>query len=269
MKGWLLAIYPDYANDALVYWVRTWKGAHKVVERRFVPMIYAHGSESAMDDLEKALPILDAVGQVGREMKSTWLGEEPREVLSIGVRKYSRVEDVAHTVDNRGRYKDFSLFNVDLRFSQRFFAERDIFPMGLMEFRPMPIMLEDRFAFEYEKPPLKTTELGVSVAAKHGVPAFDDRLVSATVGAEEVDGDEERVAHARLQDPRAQVLPAARVARRGGDYEAFFDRKPDARMAAKLLAGAFGCRADLVQIQARGEERFVVGEFAPKSWDRP
>jgi len=59
------------------------------------------------------------------------------------------------------------------------------------------------------------------------------------------------------------------VARRGGDYEAFFDRKPDARMAAKLLAGAFGCRADLVQIQARGEERFVVGEFAPKSWDRP
>ena len=193
MKGWLLDIYPDYANDALVYWVRTRKGAHKVVERRFVPMIYAHGSGSAMDDLEKALPILDTIGQVGREMKSTWLGEEPREVLSIGVRKYSRVEDVAHTVDNRGRYKDFSLFNVDLRFSQRFFAERDIFPMGLMEFRPMPIMLEDRFAFEYEKPPLKTTELGVSVAAKHGVPAFDDRLVSATVGAEEVDGDEERV----------------------------------------------------------------------------
>ncbi len=193
MRGWLLDIYPDYANDALVYWIRTAKGAHKVVERRFVPRVYTHGSASAMDDLERALPILDYVGQVGREMRSTWLAEEPREVLSIGVRRFSRIEDVAHTVDNRGRYRDFSLFNVDLRFSQRFFSERGLFPMGLMELRPAPTMLEDRFAFEYEKPPLRTADLDVSTAARHGVPAFEDRLVGAKVGEERVDGDEERI----------------------------------------------------------------------------
>ena len=193
MKGWLLDIYPDYGHDALVYWVRTRKGAQKVVERGFVPRIYAHGSAGAMDDLERALPILDAAGLVEREMKSTWLGEEPREVLSVAVKRYSRIEDVAHTIDNRGRYRDFSLFNVDLRFSQRFFSERDLFPMGLMDFRPVPVMCEDRFAFEYEKPPLRATELSVSSASKHGVPAFDDRLVGAKVGDSVVDGDEERV----------------------------------------------------------------------------
>ena len=193
MRGWLLDIYPDHADDALVYWVKARNGAHKVVDRRFVPRIYAHGSADAMDDLEGALPILDAVGQVGREMRSTWLGEAPREVLSVGVKRYSRVEEVAHTIDNRGRYRDFSLFNVDLRFSQRFLSERGLFPMGLMEFRPAPSMLEDRFAFEYEKPPLRAAELALSVASRHGVPAFEDRLLGAEVGGQKVDGGEERV----------------------------------------------------------------------------
>ena len=193
MRGWLLDIYPDHAKDALVYWIKTRNGAHKVVDRRFVPRIYTHGAAAAMDDLERALPILDAVGRVGREMKSTWLGEAPREVLSVEVKRYSRVEDVAHTIDNRGRYRDFSLFNVDLRFSQRFFSEKGLFPMGLMEFGPGPSMLEDRFAFEYDMPPLRAADLAVHAASRHGVPAFDDRLVGAEVGGQKVDGDEERI----------------------------------------------------------------------------
>ena len=193
MRGWLLDIYPDNGNDSLVYWVRTGKGAHKIVDRSFVPRIFVHSSPEDMAELERALPILGAVGEVGRDMKSTWLGEEPREVLSVPVRKFSKVEDVAHTIDNRGKYRDFSLFNVDLRFSQRFLAEKGLFPMGLMDLRPAPAMLEDRFAFDYEKPPLDAATLGVSVAARHGVPSFDDRLLGAKVGGDCVDGDEERV----------------------------------------------------------------------------
>ena len=193
MRGWLLDIYPDYKDNSIVYWIKTRKGAHKIVERSFVPKIFAHSSRDDMDELEKALPILDAVANVQREMKSIWLGEESREVLGIGIRKFSRVEDVAHTIDNRGKYNKYSLFNVDLRFSQRFFHEKDIFPLGLMELRPKPVMLDDRFALDYEKPPLTNTELHVSVVAKNRVPAMDDRLVSAKVGDATIDGDEERI----------------------------------------------------------------------------
>ncbi|TFG67102.1 MAG: hypothetical protein E4H25_07925, partial [Methanomassiliicoccus sp.] len=108
MRGWLLDIYPDYKDNSIVYWIKTRKGAHKIVERSFVPKIFAHSSRDDMDELEKALPILDAVLNVEREMKSTWLGEKPREVLGIGIRKFSRIEDVAHTIDNRGKYKRYS-----------------------------------------------------------------------------------------------------------------------------------------------------------------
>lgn len=261
MKGWLLDIYPDYEEDALVYWIRTRNGAHKVVDRRFVPRIYAHGSGSVMDDLEKALPILDAVGPVGREMKSTWLGEEPREVLSVSVKRYSRVEDVAHTIDNRGRYRDFSLFNVDLRFSQRFFAARDLFPMGLMEFRPAPAMLEGRFAFEYEKPPLESTELGISVASRHGVPSYDDKLVGATVGGDSVDGDEEDVLKG-VQELLHEADPDV-VYTDGGDAFAI----PYLYKKAKALGFdslRLGRDEDDVRTERRGKSYFSYGQIKYK-----
>jgi len=193
MKGWLLDIYPDYANDSIVYWIKTRRGARRIVDRAFVPKIYAHSTPEKLDELERDLPILDSVKGVGREMKSTWLGEEPREVLAISIRRYARVEDVAHTIDNRGRYRDFSLFNVDLRFSQRYLAEKGVFPMGLLELKPKPVMMDDPFAMDYEQPPLSSAVLEISLGGRKGLPTFKDRLVSAAVDGDVVDGTEERV----------------------------------------------------------------------------
>ena len=83
MRGWLLDIYADDASDSMVYWVRTRRGAERVVDRSFLPKIYAHSSPDKMDDLEGALPVLDAVKSVKREMKRTWLGEKEREGLLV------------------------------------------------------------------------------------------------------------------------------------------------------------------------------------------
>src|SRR5512136_603640 len=161
MRGWLIDIYPSYETNSIVYWTKTRKGAHRIVDRSFLPKIYVHSSLDKLDDLEKALPILKAVKGTEREMKQTWLGEDPREVLSVTICDYSKVEEVAHTIDNRGKYKDYSLFNVDLRFSQRYFVEKDLFPMGLLEFRPKPRMIDDPYKIDYELPPLKGVELKI------------------------------------------------------------------------------------------------------------
>lgn len=193
MRGWLLDIYPDYSNNSIVYWVRTRKGPQRFVDRSFVPRIFVHASADKLDDLEKALPILDSVGAVERVMKRTWLGEKEREVLQIDVRDYDKVEDVAHTIDNRGRYRDYSLFNVDMRFSQRYMVEKDLFPMGFLEFRPKPKMLEDPYEIDYEPPPLTSTVLRISTTASKGIPSFSDKLLSAEVGDQSVDGDEEDI----------------------------------------------------------------------------
>ncbi len=204
MRGWLFDIYPDYGTNSMVYWLRTRRGAHRIADRSFLPKIYVHASRDKLDDLEKALPILDAVGKVGREMKRTWLGEAEREVLAVTVKDYAKVEDVAHTVDSRGKYRDYDLFNVDLRFSQRYFVEKDIFPMGLLELRPKPRMLDDPYAIDFELPPLRSTRLNVSIRARKGIPTYDDRLLSAKVGERTIDGDEERVLRGMEEELAAQ-----------------------------------------------------------------
>jgi DNA polymerase elongation subunit (family B) len=193
MRGWLVDIYPEYETNSIVYWVRTRAGVHRFVDRSFLPKMFVHSSAEKLDDLEQALPILDAVKSTERMKKRTWLGEKEREVLAVTIRDYSKVEDVAHTIDNRGRYKDYSLFNVDLRFSQRYFVENDLFPMGLLEFRPKPHMLDDPYEIDYELPPLKGLELKIFPEAKRGIPTFEDRLGAAKIGNESLDGPEERV----------------------------------------------------------------------------
>ncbi len=193
MKGWILDIYPDYGTNSIVYWVRTRRGPQKVVDRAFLPQIFVHGPEDKLASLEKALPILGPVKSVDRVMKRTWLGEDLREILAVTVRDYQKVEEVAHTIDNRGKYKDFSLFNVDLRFSQRYFAEKNIFPMGLLEFRPKPRMMDDPYEIDYEEAPLKGADLKIVSENKRGIPTFDDKIVAAKVGEHWVDGGEERI----------------------------------------------------------------------------
>jgi DNA polymerase elongation subunit (family B) len=206
MRGWLVDIYPEYETNSIVYWVRTRRGVHRFVDRSFLPRIFVHSSPANLDDLERVLPILNSIKSVERTAKSTWLGEKERDVLEVTIRDYSKVEDIAHTIDNRGRYKDYSLFNVDLRFSQRYFVDKDLFPMGLLEFRPKPHMLDDPYKIDYELPPLKGLELKVSPEAKRGIPTFEDKLTSAKVGDESLDGAEERIIHGiedrlRKEDP--------------------------------------------------------------------
>ncbi|HUU07774.1 MAG TPA: 3'-5' exonuclease, partial [Thermoplasmata archaeon] len=193
MRGWIIDIYPDYSSNSMTYWINTRNSTRKVVDRAFLPKIYVHSSAEKLDELQEALPILDAVGDVEREKKSIWLSEEPRTVLGVTINDYSRVEEVARTIDNRGKYRDYTLFDVDLRFSQRYFVDKGIFPMGLLELSPTPTMLDDPFEMDYELPPLSTAVLQAVTTGRRGLEVFGDRLVSAKVGEEEVDGDEETI----------------------------------------------------------------------------
>jgi hypothetical protein len=70
MRGWLIDIYPEYKTNSIVYWIKTRRGAQRIVDRTFLPQIFVHSSPEKLDELEKALPILDAVKSTERVMKS-------------------------------------------------------------------------------------------------------------------------------------------------------------------------------------------------------
>ncbi|MDH3365338.1 MAG: hypothetical protein OEM29_04975 [Thermoplasmata archaeon] len=215
MRGWITDIYPDYASNAMIYWVKTRSGAHRVVDREFLPKIFVRSSAEKLDELERALQILDTVELVERRSKRLWLAEEPKEVLGVTIRDYSRVVETARTIDNRGRYRDYDLFDVDLRFSQRYLVEKGLFPMGLVELSPKPTMLDDPFDMDYELPPLSAVELRATTSGRRGLESFGDKLVRAEIGSDVIDGDEEHII--REVERAVQRLDPDIIYTNGGD----------------------------------------------------
>lgn len=215
MRGWITDVYPDYSSNAMVYWIKTWNGTHRVVDRGFLPKIFVRSSAEKLYELERVLQILDAVESVERESKRLWLADEPKEVLGVTIKDYSRVEETARTIDNRGKYRDYDLFNVDLRFSQRYLVDKALFPMGRVELSPKPMMLDDPFDMDYELPPLSAAELWATTSGRKGLEAFDDRLVRAEVGFEVIDGDEEYII--RELEGTVQRLDPDIIYTNGGD----------------------------------------------------
>ncbi len=167
---------------------------HRIEDRSFRPSFFVKVPPAELPDLQRRLGILDQVAATRVVMKRTELAaEEPEPLLEVVPRHFADLRDAARIVDSAGKYYEYELFDVDLRFSQRYFLEHDIFPMGLVAhdggWRP----LEEHFALEYEIPDLRRDVLDVRIDVPAGIPRMEDRLLAASLGGDVVDGDEEDV----------------------------------------------------------------------------
>jgi len=202
MKGWVLDCYADMAEDRMVTWVRTNHGAERVVED-YVPRIYVRSARERMEKLVGDLAMI-GITDVSMVRRRTGLGEKERDVLSVAVRDYSSMQPLAVTIDSWGNYHHNQLYNVDLRMDQRYFLEKGIFSMGLVE-TPSLRSLDANLRIDYPIPRLTTLDLTVR-AAGGGVPTFDDPIASISAGDAVLDGPEDAVleelqAIVRREDP--------------------------------------------------------------------
>src|SRR3972149_1544937 len=107
--------------------------------------------------------------------------------------------------DSMGGYVDHRLFNVDLRFSQRYAMDHDLFPMGLMRYANGTWRAEEEhFALEYPLPPLKRALLDLHVDNPAGIPRFRDKLLGARIDDVEIDGSEESILRGIEDDVRSK-----------------------------------------------------------------
>ena len=120
--------------------------------------------------------------------------DEPKPVLEIVPRHYRDLQGLAHILDSNGGYVDHRLFNVDLRLSQRYAMEHDIFPMGLVRYgNGTWTAEEEHFALEYPLPSLRKSLLDVHVDNPAGIPRMQDELLGARLDDIEIDGDAETI----------------------------------------------------------------------------
>jgi DNA polymerase I len=255
MMGWVLDCYPDPAEeDRMVTWVRTNRGAEKVVES-FVPRIYVRTARDRMDKLIADLAMI-GVEDVAVVKRRTGLGEKERDVLSIAVREYADIPPLAATIDSWGHYRDHLLYNVDLRLDQRYFLKKGIFSMGLVEAPPL-CSRDSNLRVHYPIPRLSSVDLAVR-ADGGPIPTDEDRMASVSVDGTVLDGPEDRI----LEDLQALV--------REEDPDIVYTTKGDSFVMPYLQkrAEANGMTIELGrdggQRVARGKSYFTYGRIVYK-----
>jgi hypothetical protein len=194
MRGWIFDVYPDYKNDLLALWIKTGSGVAKIEDRSFCPTFYVHHpSYEELRRLAKDLMILDSVSETRIIKKKIDIrSTRPHRVLEVRPKGYSDLKKCAHVVDSRGGYYEYKLFNVDIRLSQRYLAERKLFPMALVDVTKGNFRLEDgQFRLRYSMPNLEGMNLNIHTDAR--IPTFHDPLTKIELGDVILDGQEDDI----------------------------------------------------------------------------
>jgi DNA polymerase elongation subunit (family B) len=193
--GWIIDAHGDYNSDSIVLWLWNERGTKRIEDPRFIPTFYLHAPPSELPAIRKRVEILDGVREAREISRRIALeDDEPKPVLEIVPRHYSDIRRVAHILDSNGGYGNHRLFNVDLRFSQRYATEHAIFPMGLIHYANGGWRAEEEhFALDYPIPPLRRSLLDIHVDNPMGMPRMTDVLLGARVDDVQIDGDEESI----------------------------------------------------------------------------
>ena len=211
MQGWIIDSYPNYDGDSMVVWLWTDHGAQRIEDSRLHPSFFMSAMPSELQSYRRRLEILDEVAEVRETKRRISLGDEtPSSVLEIFPRHYRDLNKLAKMIDSNGGYHDHRLYNIDMRFSQRYFLQHDIFPLGLVDYSNGAWrMQEEQFALEYRLPPLRAMLLDITVDNPMGIPRFQDRLLGARLGEIEIGGSESEVLeklNAALRDLEPDVI---------------------------------------------------------------
>src|SRR5256885_1586177 len=223
--GWIIDAYGDYDRDSMILWLWNAQGVHRIEDPRFLPTFYLHAAPADLPEIRRRTEILDGVREVREVSRRIALeDDEAKPVLEIVPRHYRDIRELAHILDSNGGYVDHRLYNVDLRFSQRYAMDHGLFPMGLVRYaNGIWTPEEEHFALEYPLPPLKRALLDLHVDNPAGIPRMQDKLLGARIDDVELDGDAESILNGineviHSKDPDVLMTDAENLLRgdRGG-----------------------------------------------------
>ncbi|HLB69053.1 MAG TPA: DNA polymerase domain-containing protein [Thermoplasmata archaeon] len=216
---------------------------------------------SERNEVRKRLEILDQVKEVRKVERRVDIGrEESVPILEVVPRHYKNLQDIAKIVASNGGYHDYALYNVDLRFGQRYCLAHKIFPCGLLWYNNGRWRAEEeQFALDYPLPKLRAELLDIHIANPLGIPRFQDKLLGARIGDVGIEGSESET----LEKLNAAVrdLDPDVVLTDGGDA---FTMPYLARKAAEHSVNLQLGRDPDRFIERRGKSYFTYGKIVYK-----
>jgi DNA polymerase elongation subunit (family B) len=260
LDGHILDVFPDERNDLMVLYLRTPRGVERVVDS-YWPTFNVVAPLEDLQGLGKRLEALPAVRGVQLERRRAALMDRDveRDVLTVEVGRYRALRSLASTVDKLGAYRDYELFNVDIRLAQRYLIDRDAFPMARVSVSQSLECLDQRLALEYEVPRMPRVELEIEARQTGRVLRESDPLERAMLkemppvggpawqrGADRNDGkDPETLVLEATDGDEAEVLEELTRALDRSDADILETRDGDAALIPYLRARAEASGADL------------------------
>ncbi|KYK35349.1 MAG: hypothetical protein HXS46_06915 [Theionarchaea archaeon] len=163
----LIDCYPDYEENCMTIWLDNKRCILKKEE--FTPVFYV----KALKREDKLVQYLENIPFVTYIYENRWISlRKKAPVIKVILSKYN-IREIASEIDRMGGYELYELFNVDISFPQRYFFEKNVFPM-------MKVADDSPFAVEYDTPDLKELLFTITVDSKR-IPSCSDPLTCITI----------------------------------------------------------------------------------------
>jgi len=181
IEGWILDLYPK--DDCIVVWLKTRDGRAVRLVDAWQQCFYVAGEYGDLINLANQLHI---EGASFEEKLTKPEDDEPSTVLKIPVQSIHEAEQLAEKILAHGRYGRYELYNVDVKPSQLYMYEKDIYPFGYVEASTnqhgICWKLHDSLeSVDYETPPLREAALSVNIQKQKRIPAQTDPVEAITI----------------------------------------------------------------------------------------
>ena len=250
-------------------WIIAEDGKRVHLRDKFRSRIYVSCKENEMNQLfcgVLAEDFVDSYKFVEKYASPT--ASEKSRVLEVVLKDYSKVSLLVHRVLQAGRYLRYRVHNCDLKPSQIYLFERDLFPLAFVEVKVGKSGLEYRLLdsverIDYPVPHFKIARFVLDVRKKNRLAAFNEPLEKAVISCE---GKEVVVDSGEESEKLLQIVEVVReldpdfILTRGGD--SFIFPYLARRALVNNLLGYFILSRDgspLVVERKRGRSYFSYG----------
>ncbi|MCA1812555.1 MAG: hypothetical protein LC624_01230, partial [Halobacteriales archaeon] len=173
---------------------------------------------------------------VGKERHRLGLDRHRSDVLRVDVPRCAQFRRLVQQVDRLGGFREYDLYDADLRFSHQFLLAHRTFPLARTDGQSLAPR-DGQWDQEYALPPLRAAELVVEVDAPPGMPPAEQHAVrAASLDGQRFEGDERSVLRS-LQRALDRQDPDVLVTHGGDRFVLRYLRHRAAQHRTKLQLG--------------------------------
>jgi DNA polymerase elongation subunit (family B) len=194
VRGWILDVRPDPERDLMDIWILDEGGKRTRISHRFHPVITVSGRSERLKVLREILADLGGVRDLRSDRRVLNIhNDRPVPCLDVEISDYSRIREIARKIERVGKFREFSLYDVDMRLASIYMMRYGIHPLAHVEIGSDYGLLEDPDWGKEPLPPVKALSLHVHPDKKGAAPLFSDRIGSVSVGDRDMWGGEEEM----------------------------------------------------------------------------